>query len=190
MSSIYILLSQRLSVSGSQGLDAINLQMKYRNKIPASVFWDFENIRPPRLSMNDWIDNFYAFISRCGYRVESTNLLILLIGFFAIGNRSENESIFHLGSCLTAIDVHDHTPQAADNAIIQKMLQVTALPIASTHTIILISGDHDFYETVKEVQRRGRKVLLIHHNCIYNRTSHKLLEAADLQSSFEDILRG
>jgi uncharacterized LabA/DUF88 family protein len=55
----------------------------------------------------------------------------------------------------------------------------------SEHTLILISGDSDFSDTVKLVQSRGRQVFLIHGG--YNRTSNKLLEIVDHRSSFNDI---
>lgn len=128
-------------------------------------------------SPEEWIHILTKFITSCGYTLDK---------FFAIGNWSRYEStLLRLVQHVIAIDVNDVSKQAADAVIIQAMLEETEQPIRSEHTLILISGDSDFSDTVKLVQSRGRQVFLIHGE--YNRTSSKLLDIVDLHSSFNDI---
>jgi Cft2 family RNA processing exonuclease len=128
-------------------------------------------------SPEEWIHILTKFITSCGYTLDK---------FFAIGNWCRYQStLLRLVEHVIAIDVNDVSKQAADAVIIQAMLEETEQPIRSEHTLILISGDSDFSDTVKLVQSRGRQVFLIHGE--YNRTSNKLLEIVDYRSSFNDI---
>ena len=128
-------------------------------------------------SPEEWIHILTKFITSCGYTLDK---------FFAIGNWCRYESkLLRLVEHVIAIDVNDVNKQAADAVIKQAMLKETEQPIRSEHTLILISGDSDFSDTVKIVQSRGRQVFLIHGE--FNRTSNKLLEIVDHRSSFNDI---
>ena len=77
--------------------------------------------------------------------------------------------------------------QAADQAIIKKLEQQTLYKSKDPlkETIIIISGDSDFIQTIKSIKSKGYKVLLIFSK---NSTSRKLLNSVDEYISVCDLL--
>jgi uncharacterized LabA/DUF88 family protein len=140
-----------------------------------AIYWDFQN---SRATTEEQIQSVRTFADAQGFVVTAK-----AYAHWGKENEKIHDLLCDVLECIDIPSSKDHKNRADQQLIKNCNQQVRNKP--HIKTVILISGDGDFTNLVKDLQKHGKKVIVI-SQCEKN-TNLKLKEAADEFYTFSQI---